>query len=114
MKKDIEILGITHLRGPNLWTYVPALEVLIDIGELEDFPSNLIPGLYGRLSAGFPDWSSTAAATTSAAASCADSRKAPGPGTSWSTSRWNCRRWQACRAASAGPAKPPPAASTRW
>ncbi|GAA4413414.1 cyanophycin synthetase [Quisquiliibacterium transsilvanicum] len=54
MKKDIEILGITHLRGPNLWTYVPALEVLIDIGELEDFPSNLIPGLYGRLSAWLP------------------------------------------------------------
>ncbi len=54
MKKDIEVLSITHLRGPNLWTYVPVLEVLIDIGELEDYPSNRIPGLYERLSAWLP------------------------------------------------------------
>lgn len=54
MKKDIEILGVTHLRGPNMWTYRPVLEVLIDIGELEDFPSNLIPGFYERLSGWLP------------------------------------------------------------
>lgn len=54
MKKDIEIVGVTHLRGPNMWTYVPALEVLIDIGELEDYPSDRIPGLYERLSAWLP------------------------------------------------------------
>ncbi len=54
VKKDIEILGVTHLRGPNMWTYRPVLEVLIDIGELEDFPSNLIPGFYERLSSWLP------------------------------------------------------------
>jgi cyanophycin synthetase len=42
------------LRGPNIWTYRPALEVLIDIGELEDFPSNTLPGFYERLSAWLP------------------------------------------------------------
>ncbi|MEN9313948.1 MAG: cyanophycin synthetase [Pseudomonadota bacterium] len=54
MTKDIKILGVTHLRGPNMWTYRPVLEVLIDIGELEDYPSNLIPGFYERLSGWLP------------------------------------------------------------
>ncbi|MGV3655415.1 MAG: cyanophycin synthetase family protein, partial [Noviherbaspirillum sp.] len=48
-KKDIEFLRVMHLRGPNIWTYRPVLEVWVDIGELEDFPSNRIPGLYERL-----------------------------------------------------------------
>jgi cyanophycin synthetase len=53
-KRDIEILGITHLRGPNMWTYRPVLEALIDIGELEDHPSNTLPGFYERLAAWMP------------------------------------------------------------
>ena len=52
--KDIKILEIRHLRGPNMWTYRPVLEALVDIDELEDFPSNLIPGFYERLSAALP------------------------------------------------------------
>jgi cyanophycin synthetase len=54
MTKDIKILGVTHLRGPNMWTYRPVLEVLIDIGELEEYPSNRIPGFYERLAAWLP------------------------------------------------------------
>lgn len=50
----IDILGITHLRGPNMWTYRPVLEALVDIGELEDFPSNKLPGFYERLSEWLP------------------------------------------------------------
>jgi len=53
-KKDIEILRILSLRGPNMWTYRPVLEVWIDIGELEDYPSNLLPGFYERLSTWLP------------------------------------------------------------
>ncbi len=53
-KKQIEILDIVFLRGPNIWTYRPAIEARIDIGDLEDFPSNTIPGLYERLSAWLP------------------------------------------------------------
>lgn len=52
--KDIKFLEIRYLRGPNIWTYRPAIEALVDIGELEDFPSNLIPGFYDRLSALLP------------------------------------------------------------
>jgi cyanophycin synthetase len=49
LDKTIEILGHRHLLGPNMWSYNPALEVLIDIGDLEDYPSDLIPGFYQRL-----------------------------------------------------------------
>jgi cyanophycin synthetase len=53
-KKDIEIFDVMSLRGPNMWTYRPVLEAWVDIGELEDFPSNKIPGFYERLSAWLP------------------------------------------------------------
>ncbi|KWR79871.1 MULTISPECIES: cyanophycin synthetase [Cupriavidus] len=53
-KKDIEIFDVMSLRGPNMWTYRPVLEAWVDIGELEDFPSNTIPGFYERLSAWLP------------------------------------------------------------
>ena len=52
--KDIIIRDIVPLRGPNIWTYRPVLEAWVDIGELEDFPSNKIPGFYQRLSAWLP------------------------------------------------------------
>jgi cyanophycin synthetase len=53
-KKDIEFLRVTHLRGPNIWTYRPVIEAWLDIGELENFPSDKIPGLYERLTAMLP------------------------------------------------------------
>ena len=52
--KDIRFLRMTHLRGPNIWTYRPVIEALIDIGELEDFPSNTLPGFNDRLKAWLP------------------------------------------------------------
>jgi cyanophycin synthetase len=52
--KDIEFLRLTPLRGPNIWTYRPIIEAWVDIGELEDAPSNKIPGFYERLSAWLP------------------------------------------------------------
>ena len=54
-KKDIEILRVTYLRGPNIWTYRPVIETWLDIGALEEFPSNTIPGLYERLTAWLPN-----------------------------------------------------------
>ena len=53
-KKNIEILRVTHLRGPNIWTYRPVIEAWVDIGELEDHPSNTLPGFYDRLVAMLP------------------------------------------------------------
>ena len=53
-KKDIIIRDIISLRGPSIWTYPPALEAWIDIGEFEDYPSNKLPGFVDRLKAWLP------------------------------------------------------------
>ncbi|ART55985.1 cyanophycin synthetase [Acidovorax carolinensis] len=51
---DIQLLRINYLRGPNIWTYRPALEVWLDLGVLEDHPSHTIPGLNDRLTTWLP------------------------------------------------------------
>ena len=53
-KSDIRFLRFIPLRGPSMWTYRPALEAWVDIGELEDYPSNTLPGFVERLSAWLP------------------------------------------------------------
>lgn len=53
-KNDIRLLRINYLRGPNMWTYRPVLEVWLDLGELEDFPSHLLPGFNDRLTTALP------------------------------------------------------------
>jgi cyanophycin synthetase len=51
---DMRLQQISYLRGPNIWTYRPVLEVWLDLGKLEDFPSNLIPGFTERLTTLLP------------------------------------------------------------
>lgn len=51
---DMAFLDVRYLGGPGIWTYRPVLEARVDIGILEDFPSNLIPGFYDRLSTWLP------------------------------------------------------------
>lgn len=51
---DIRVLKILSLRGPNIWTYRPVLEAWVDIGELEECPSNTLPGFVDRLCAWLP------------------------------------------------------------
>jgi cyanophycin synthetase len=53
-RKTIEFLRVMHLDGPNIWTYRPVLEAWVDIGDLEDSPSNTLPGLYERLTGWLP------------------------------------------------------------
>jgi cyanophycin synthetase len=54
MKNDIAFLRVTHLRGPNIWTYRPVIEVWLDLGELEECPSDNLPGFTDRLVALLP------------------------------------------------------------
>jgi cyanophycin synthetase len=51
---DIRLLRINYLRGPNLWTYRPVLEVWLDLGALEAHPSNTIAGFTERLTTLLP------------------------------------------------------------
>ncbi len=53
--QDIQLLRINYLRGPSIWTYRPILEVWLDLQELEDHPSHLLPGFNQRLTAWLPD-----------------------------------------------------------
>jgi len=53
-KEDIKLLRINYLRGPNVWTYRPVLETWLDLGELEDHPSNKLPGFNQRLTTLLP------------------------------------------------------------
>ncbi len=52
--EDIQLLRINYLRGPNVWTYRPVLEVWLDLGLLENFPSHTIVGLTDRLLLALP------------------------------------------------------------
>jgi cyanophycin synthetase len=51
---DIVIRRMAHLRGPNIWTYRSVIEAVVDIGALEDHPSNTLPGFYERLTGWLP------------------------------------------------------------
>ena len=53
-QKKIDILRVTYLRGPNIWTYRPVIEAWLDIGTLEDHPSNTLDGFYERLTTLLP------------------------------------------------------------
>ena len=52
--KDLQFLRVAYLDGPNIWTYRPVIEAWVDIGDLEDSPSNTIPGFAQRLEAWLP------------------------------------------------------------
>ncbi len=45
----IEFRDHTVYRGPNIWARMPSLRFTVDIGELEDRPTNKIPGFYERI-----------------------------------------------------------------
>lgn len=53
-RQDIVFKDSISLKGPSIWTYPPCIETWVDIGELEDYPSDKIPGLYERLEAWLP------------------------------------------------------------
>ncbi len=53
-KKSIEFITMMFLQGPGIWAYRPVIEAWVDIGELEDFPSNTIAGFPERLTAWLP------------------------------------------------------------
>lgn len=51
---SVKIIKMNYLCGPNIWNYKPSLEVLIDIGEFEYYPSNKIPNFCENLKKALP------------------------------------------------------------
>ena len=50
----MEITRIKVLRGPNEWAAFPVLEVWVDLGRLEDFPSHTLPGFNEKVKRWLP------------------------------------------------------------
>jgi cyanophycin synthetase len=48
-KPDLRILELQTFRGPNYWSYEPAIRMLVNLGSLENWPSNSLPGFTERL-----------------------------------------------------------------
>ena len=46
---ELKIIETRVYRGPNIWSYDPAIHLVVDLGSLEDFPSNTIDGFTERL-----------------------------------------------------------------
>jgi cyanophycin synthetase len=46
---ELKILETQVFRGPNYWSYDPCIRLLVDLGALEEWPSNTIPGFNERL-----------------------------------------------------------------
>jgi cyanophycin synthetase len=45
----VEIVSITVYRGPNYWSYNPAINLLVDLGLLEEWPTDRLPGFAEQL-----------------------------------------------------------------
>jgi cyanophycin synthetase len=54
MRPDLKILSSRVYRGPNVWHYEPAIQLVVDLGELEDYPTDKIPGFADALVAALP------------------------------------------------------------
>src|SRR5438045_4262871 len=52
--RRMEILETQVYRGANYWAPVPVIRFLLDIGELEERPTNQIPGFYEKLTTTLP------------------------------------------------------------
>src|SRR5690348_13706113 len=50
----MEFRKVQALRGPNIWANFPVLEAWLDLGPLEDSPSDELPGFNDRLMAWLP------------------------------------------------------------
>jgi len=51
---DLRVLQTQVSRGPNYWSYEPCIRMLVDLGVLEHWPSNTIPGFVDGLLALLP------------------------------------------------------------
>ena len=48
-RAELKIVETRVYRGPNYWNYDPAIKLVVDLGVLEHFPSNTIPGFVTAL-----------------------------------------------------------------
>ena len=54
MSNKMKILQFRKLSGPNYWSLRPCIQMLLDIGDLEELPTNMIDGFYERFTEALP------------------------------------------------------------
>ena len=54
LSPDLRVIETRILRGPNFWSRSPVVRMLVDLGSLEQYPSNTIPGFVDGLVAWIP------------------------------------------------------------
>lgn len=52
--EPLHVRRVNVLRGPNVWANFPVIEALVDLGELKDTSSEMIPGFNERLMTWLP------------------------------------------------------------
>jgi cyanophycin synthetase len=53
-RPELTIVSSRVYRGPNVWHYEPAIHLVVDLGILEDFPTDRLPGFTEGLLARLP------------------------------------------------------------
>jgi len=53
-RPELRIIETRVMRGPNYWAREAVIRMVVDLGVLEDFPSNLVPGFTDGLVAAMP------------------------------------------------------------
>ena len=48
-RPDLRVLSQRVYRGPNVWSYEQAIHLVVDLGILEEYPTDLLPGFTERL-----------------------------------------------------------------
>ncbi|MDE0776973.1 MAG: cyanophycin synthetase, partial [Nocardioides sp.] len=51
---DLSIVETRVYRGANVWSYDRAIHLVVDLGSLEDYPTNTLPGFTDNLVAMLP------------------------------------------------------------
>ena len=74
----MRVLETGVFRGPHLYGSLPMVRIQVDLGAMEDWPSDRLRASTSASSPSCRACTSTAAATMCPAASCAGSRTAPG------------------------------------
>ncbi|HYN76141.1 MAG TPA: acetate--CoA ligase family protein, partial [Candidatus Limnocylindria bacterium] len=46
---DLEIIDARVYRGPNIWSYDPSIHLVVELGSLEDHPTDRLPGFVDGL-----------------------------------------------------------------
>ena len=106
------ILETRVYRGPNYWSYEPAIKLIVDLGDARAVPDQPIPGFTERLLEILPGVGQHTCGRGASAASTSGCAKARGSGTSRSTSPSSCSARPAPRSPAARPAAPASRAAT--